>query len=86
MQVYSSLLDKSNYLSSLVLVGDEPLIPVTNQGHATVLLSNPYCTLTLKNILITPQIIKNLIFVCRFTCDYMVSIEFDLFGFSMKDL
>jgi hypothetical protein len=35
---------------------------------------------------VSPDIIKNLIFVHQFTIDNQVSIEFDPFGLSMKDL
>ena len=40
----------------------------------------------LVNVLHAPQLIKNLISIRKFTHDNMVSIEFDPFGFSMKDL
>ncbi|GKC04447.1 ribonuclease H-like domain-containing protein, partial [Tanacetum coccineum] len=42
-----------------VLVGDGKSIPVTNTGHST--LPTPYRTLHLNNVLITPNIVKNLI-------------------------
>lgn len=40
----------------------------------------------MKNVLITPQIIKNLKSVRSFTRENSCSIEFDPFGFSVKDL
>jgi len=40
----------------------------------------------LKNILFTPTIIKNLLSVRKFTIDNQTSVEFDPFGFSIKDL
>lgn len=40
----------------------------------------------LNNVLITPQIVKNLISVRKFTKDNFCSVEFDPFGFSVKDL
>ncbi|KAJ9553553.1 hypothetical protein OSB04_017598 [Centaurea solstitialis] len=43
-----------------VSVGDGSRIPVTHTG-STTLTHNPYRTLSLNNVLITPQIIKNLI-------------------------
>ncbi|KAL4555611.1 hypothetical protein LXL04_038235 [Taraxacum kok-saghyz] len=67
-----------------VLVGNGSRIPVTKSGHST-LGSNPFRTLHLKNILITPQIIKNLVSVRKFTRDNKCSIKFDEFGFSVKD-
>ncbi|GKB34490.1 ribonuclease H-like domain-containing protein [Tanacetum coccineum] len=42
-----------------VLVGDGKSIHVTNTGHST--LPTPYRTLHLNNVLITPNIVKNLI-------------------------
>ncbi|GJS60756.1 ribonuclease H-like domain-containing protein [Tanacetum coccineum] len=42
-----------------VLVGDGKSISVTNTGHST--LPTPYRTLHLNNVLITPNIVKNLI-------------------------
>ncbi|GJW73363.1 hypothetical protein Tco_0132733 [Tanacetum coccineum] len=44
-----------------VLVGNGKSIPVTNMGHST--LPTPYRTLHLNNVLITPNIVKNLISV-----------------------
>ncbi|XP_071686819.1 uncharacterized protein [Rutidosis leptorrhynchoides] len=66
-----------------VSVGDGNTIPVTNTGHS--LLSNSYRPLHLNNVLVTPNIVKNLISVHQFTRDNIVSVEFDPFGFSVKD-
>ncbi|GKF73068.1 hypothetical protein Tco_0219400, partial [Tanacetum coccineum] len=63
-----------------VLVGDGKSIPVTNTGHST--LPTPYRTLHLNNVLITPNIVKNLISVCQFVRENKCTIEFDEFGFS----
>ncbi|PWA54870.1 hypothetical protein CTI12_AA431350 [Artemisia annua] len=73
--------NKSVYPS--VFVGDGKSIPVTNTGHS--LLLNPHRPLHLHNVLISPYIVKNLISVRQFTRDNKVSIEFDEFGFSVKD-
>jgi hypothetical protein len=40
----------------------------------------------LNNILLAPDIVQNLLSVRRFTTDNWCSMEFDLFGLSMKDL
>ena len=42
--------------------------------------------LILKNVLVVPHLVKNLISIRRFTIDNLCSIEFDPFGFSVKDL
>jgi hypothetical protein len=66
-----------------VFVGDGKSIPVTNTGHST--LSTPYRTLHLNNVLINPNIVKNLIYVRQCVRDNKCTIEFDEFGFSVKD-
>nr|GEV80081.1 ribonuclease H-like domain-containing protein [Tanacetum cinerariifolium] len=62
-----------------ILVGDGYSIHVTNTGHS--ILSTPTKFLHLHNVLITPHIVKNLIYVC----DNNRTVEFDAFGFSVKD-
>ncbi|GKA53766.1 ribonuclease H-like domain-containing protein [Tanacetum coccineum] len=66
-----------------VSVGDSYSIPVTNSGHS--ILPTPHRTLHLNSVLITPNIVKNLISVCQFVRDNYYTIEFDAFGFSVKD-
>ncbi|GJW84336.1 ribonuclease H-like domain-containing protein [Tanacetum coccineum] len=77
----STLFNSCMYPS--VLVGDGKSIPVTNMGHNT--LPTPYRPLHLNNVLITPNIVKNLISVRQFVRDNKCTIEFDEFGFSVKD-
>ncbi|GJU40699.1 ribonuclease H-like domain-containing protein [Tanacetum coccineum] len=66
-----------------VAVGDGRFIPVTNSGHSV--LSTPFRPLRLNNVLITPNIVKNLISVRQFVRDNSCTVEFDPFGFSVKD-
>nr|GEX45780.1 ribonuclease H-like domain-containing protein [Tanacetum cinerariifolium] len=66
-----------------ISVGDSHSIPVTNTGHS--ILPTPTRSLHLNNVLITPYIVKNLIFVRQFVGDNNCTIEFDAFGFSVKD-
>ncbi|GJX88242.1 putative nucleotidyltransferase, ribonuclease H [Tanacetum coccineum] len=66
-----------------VAVGDGHFIPVTNSGHSV--LSTPFHPLRLNNVLITPNIVKNLISVRQFVRDNSCTVEFDPFGFSVKD-
>nr|GEU65836.1 ribonuclease H-like domain-containing protein [Tanacetum cinerariifolium] len=68
---------------SSVSVGDGHTIPATNTGHS--ILPTPHRPLDLNNVLITPHIVKNLIFVCKFVRDNNYTIEFDAFEFSVKD-
>ncbi|GJX70295.1 hypothetical protein Tco_0307466 [Tanacetum coccineum] len=66
-----------------ISVGDGHSIPVTNRCHS--ILPTPTKSLHLNNVLITPHIVKNLIFVHQFVRDNNCTIEFDAFGFSVKD-
>ncbi|GJV57137.1 ribonuclease H-like domain-containing protein [Tanacetum coccineum] len=77
----STILNSCMY--SPVSVGDGHSIPVTNTGHS--ILSTPLKSVRLNNVLITPHIVKNLIFVRQFVRDNDCTIEFDSFGFSVKD-
>ena len=70
--------------TSHIMVGDGTLIPV--KGYDTSTLPSPHPSLTLRNIQFAPAIVKNLIYVRRFTTDNNVSVEFDHFGFNVKDL
>ncbi|GKA10918.1 ribonuclease H-like domain-containing protein [Tanacetum coccineum] len=66
-----------------IAVGDGHSIPVTNMGYSILpTLSQP---LHLNNVLITPHIVKNLIYVRQFVRENNCTIEFDAFGFSVKD-
>jgi hypothetical protein len=69
-----------------VTVGDGFSVPVSSSGHASlpsVLSNHP---LHLRNVLVTPRIIKNLISIHQFTTDNNCSVDFDPFGFSVRDL
>ncbi|GJX53390.1 ribonuclease H-like domain-containing protein [Tanacetum coccineum] len=58
-------------------------IPVTNTSHS--IIPSIHRPLHLHNVLVTPNIIKNLIFVRQFTRNNNCIIEFDAFGLSVKD-
>ncbi|GJV20114.1 ribonuclease H-like domain-containing protein [Tanacetum coccineum] len=66
-----------------VIVGNGSFIPVTHSGH--VQIPNPYRPLHLRNVLVTPNIIKNLVSVRKFTTDNKCSIDFDPYGFTIRD-
>ncbi|KAI3730926.1 hypothetical protein L1987_62107 [Smallanthus sonchifolius] len=70
--------------SKNIIVGNGMTIPVLGQGNHT--LPPPFPPLKLNNVLYAPQLIKNLISVRRLTTDNLISIEFDPFGFLVKDL
>lgn len=80
----STLLPSSLTTSRQIVIGDVTRLPVISSGHAS--LSSCHKPLHLNNILISPQIIKNLISIHQFTRDNQCSVEFDPFGLSVKDL
>ena len=67
-----------------VIVGNGSQIPITSFGSTSIPANSR--ALALKNVLVAPNIIKNLISVRRFTNDNWCSVEFDPFGFTIKDL
>ncbi|GJW25439.1 ribonuclease H-like domain-containing protein [Tanacetum coccineum] len=73
----------NTYMYLSISVGDGHSIPVTNTGHS--ILSTPTKSIHLNNVLITPHIVKNLIYVCQIVRDNNCTVEFDAFGFSVKD-
>jgi len=66
---------------SSIVVGNGSLLPVTGTGSTD--LSHSF---RLNNVLVSPQLIKNLISVHQFTTDNNCSVEFDPAGCSVKDL
>lgn len=69
---------------SHIVVGNGSSIPITAIGKTNLHHTN--CSFTLNDILCSPAIIKNLISVRRFVFDNWCSVEFDPFGFTVKDL
>jgi hypothetical protein len=67
-----------------VTVGNGAWVPVCFYSNMHLCL--PSSNFVLKNVIRVPSLIQNLISVHQFTRDNAVSIEFDLFGFSVKDL
>jgi hypothetical protein len=65
------------------IVGNGAHIPVTSRGSSTLAITSS--NFTLNNILIVPSIVHNLLSVRQFTRDNSCSVEFDAFGFSVKD-
>lgn len=69
---------------TLVTVGNGSIAAVQNSGNGTLVF--PSRSFALHNVLVCPNIIKNLISVRKFVTDNSCAIEFDPFGFSVKDL
>ncbi|GJX33260.1 ribonuclease H-like domain-containing protein [Tanacetum coccineum] len=70
-----------NYHSVIVENGSS--IPVIHSGH--VQIPNSYRPLHLRNVHVTPNIIKYLVSVRKFTTDNKCSIDFDPYGFTIRD-
>lgn len=68
-----------------IFVGNGSTIPIKTSGHTSFPLSNLYRPLHLQSVLITPNIIKNLIYVRQSTTHNNCSIDFDPFGFTVLD-
>lgn len=66
-----------------IIVGNGHSVPIYGLGITH--LDNPHPSLILNNAFHAPNLIKNLMSVHKFTTDNNVSIEFDPFGFSVKD-
>lgn len=66
-----------------IYVGNGQSLPIQGSGNTSLPSSSK--PLHLKNVLFSPQIIKNLISIRQFTTDNWVSYDFDPFGFSVKD-
>jgi hypothetical protein len=79
--ILSSLSLPTVHSPSSIVVGNGNLLPVTATG-STHLPHN----FNLNNVLVSPNLIKNLVSVRRFTIDNNCSVEFDPFGCSVKDL
>src|SRR3954466_11734583 len=66
-----------------IIVGDGSTLPITHVGHTS--FPSTSTPLSLSNKLVSPHLIKNLISVRSFTRENPVTVEFDEFGFSVKD-
>lgn len=70
--------------SSRVTVGNGATLPITHTGDT--FFSTSSFPIQLRNVVITPNLIKKLISVRALTRDNPVTVEFDHLGFSIKDL
>jgi hypothetical protein len=69
------------YPTPSIVIGNGSLLPVVGTGSTAL----PH-SLFLHNILVSPQIIKNIIYVHQFTIDNNCSVEFGPVGCSVKDM
>jgi hypothetical protein len=77
------LLSHLPHFDSFITIGNGSTIPISCHGTST--LSAIDTTFHLNNVLIAPALVRNLLSVPQFTRDNSCSIEFDAFGFSVKD-
>jgi len=70
--------------SPSITVGNGATLPVTHRASSAIATTRP--PLLLNNILVSPSLVKNLISIRSLTRENNVSVEFDPFGFSIKDL
>jgi hypothetical protein len=80
IKYYPSLLHNS----SSIVVGNGSRILIFGTGSANI--HTPTVNFLLASVLHTPNLVFNLISVGKFTRDNWCSVEFDPFGFSVKDL
>ncbi|OIT08252.1 hypothetical protein A4A49_63255, partial [Nicotiana attenuata] len=66
-----------------VIVGNGAQLTISYTGHGNH--STPSSNFSLKDVLIVPNLSTNLLSVRKFIKDNKCSIEFDDFGFSIKD-
>jgi hypothetical protein len=69
--------------SAPITVGNGSTMSVTRRAHTVIPTTHSH--LHLNNVLATPSLVKNLISIRTLTRDNNVSVEFDPFGFSIKD-
>ncbi|RLM57903.1 hypothetical protein C2845_PM18G13220 [Panicum miliaceum] len=69
---------------SSITVGNGQSIPILSRGTSLIQIVDR--SFHLDNVLVAPQLTRNLLSVRQFTCDNNCSIEFDASGFSVKDL
>ena len=68
-----------------VTVGNCHTVPISYSGHTTFRTPSGH-VFKLNHVLLVPNLIRNLLSIRKFTRDNSCSIEFDAFGFSVKDL
>ncbi|KAJ9543905.1 hypothetical protein OSB04_023612 [Centaurea solstitialis] len=78
---YSSYVNNGNFRN--IIVGDGAKIAIQGTGNQT--LSHPFPPFSLNNVLYVPTIVKILLSVRKLTTDNNLSIEFDPYGFTLKD-
>ena len=66
-----------------VMVGNGQTLPITHIGQATI--GTGVSSIKLNDVLLVPDIKKNLLSVSKLTTDFLFTFEFDGLGFVIKD-
>ena len=69
--------------STRITVGDGSSLPITHVGHRS--FPSTSTPITMSNVLVSPNLVKNLVSVRRLTRENPITVEFDAVGFSVKD-
>uniref|UniRef100_A0A453JUG3 Uncharacterized protein n=1 Tax=Aegilops tauschii subsp. strangulata TaxID=200361 RepID=A0A453JUG3_AEGTS len=77
----SSFRPFSKHNSSSIIVGNGDRLPITGIGSTSL----PPTNLSLHDVVVCHSIVKDLISVRKLSCDNNVSVEFNPYGFSVKD-
>ena len=78
------LLSSLSHSPSFITVSNGNSIPISCRGTSSIPIADyPF---QLNNVLIAPHLVRNLLSIRQLTRDNNCSIEFDAFGFSIKDL
>jgi hypothetical protein len=83
MSYLAGLFTHSPSSSPYIIVGNGQSIPVISRGTFTLPIAD--ASFSLNNVLVAPALVRNLLSVGQFTRFNSYSIEFDAFGFSIKD-
>ena len=78
------LLSRLPHSPSFTTVSNGNSIPISCRGTSTIPIADH--NFQLNNVLVAPHLVRNLLSVRQLTRDNNCSIEFDAFGFSIKDL
>jgi hypothetical protein len=77
----STLRPLSSSNPSSIVVGNGSSLLITSVGDSVL-----HGSFYLNNILLAPDMVQSLLYIHHFTTDNWCSMEFDLFGLSVKDL
>jgi hypothetical protein len=75
---------RPSHSRSQIVVGNGAFLPITHTGTGSLITTTS--PLKLRNVLLSPSLVKNLLSVRQLTRDNHVSVEFDASGFSVKDI